>query len=497
MRRWPPAMRRRVGWTAVAVSVAILVALVFRDRMADVLYPEARAQQLHAAAEVALAEGRLTAADGSGARELYAAALALDPDRNEARLGLRRVGTVALERADAATQARRFDDARAALQIARDVGMPGVRVDAAAERLRAREADVAGLDAMLERARAAQAAGRLDDDAQSALPLYQRVLALQPRHAQALEGREDALSDLLQRAATLREQGRHAEAVALVARVRHYDPGHVGLPDAQAALSQAGDAARRRADRALRSGRLTDAAHGYAEALLLEPDDAAALAGRGRVANAWAARSEHQASDFRFPEAERSLAQARALAPEAAAVSDAERHLAQARQRATQLPTAKVTPRRAAEVRRLVAAAAEAEARGELLAPPGESAYDRLRQARALAPNDASVRRALARLLPAARSCFDVALRANQLVRAQGCLDARVQLGEGAVALRAARTRLAARWIAVGEERLGAGELAAAQRAVTSARALDPDAEGLAGFAERTRAAARAAEANR
>jgi len=246
--------------------------------------------------------------------------------------------------------------------------------------------------------------------------------------------------------------------------------------------------------RALRKGRLSDAAQAYADALVLDPDDATAIDGRARIANAWAARSEHQASDFRFPEAERSLAQARALAPDAAAVGDAERHLAQARRALPRLPTTKVTPRRAADVRRLVAAAAEAEARGDLLAPPGESAYDRLRQARAIAPNDASVQRALARLLPAARTCFDEALRANQLVRAQGCLDARTQLGDGRSALRAARTRLAARWIAVGEERLGAGELAAAQRAVTNARALDPDAEGLAGFAERTRAAARAAE---
>lgn len=99
------------------------------------------------------------------------------------------------------------------------------------------------------------------------------------------------------------------------------------------------------------------------------------------------------------------------------------------------------------------------------------------------------MQRALARLLPAAQRCFDDALRANRLARAQACLDAREQLGDKATPLAQARTRLAARWIAVGEERLGAGEVESAQRAVDAARTLDPDVEGLADFAARTRAA--------
>ncbi|NUS38163.1 MAG: hypothetical protein HOQ02_03960, partial [Lysobacter sp.] len=49
--------------------------------------------------------------------------------------------------------------------------------------------------------------------------------------------------------------------------------------------------------------------------------------------------------------------------------------------------------------------------------------------------------------------------------------------------------RLALRWIAVGEERLGAGELDAAQRALLAARTLDATAPGLEAFAERVRVA--------
>jgi len=56
--------------------------------------------------------------------------------------------------------------------------------------------------------------------------------------------------------------------------------------------------------------------------------------------------------------------------------------------------------------------------------------------------------------------------------------------------LRDARRRLAARWVAVGDERLGAGEIDIAVRAHAAARALDPQVPGLDALGERLRAAA-------
>src|SRR5207342_3373447 len=88
---------------------------------------------------------------------------------------------------------------------------------------------------------------------------------------------------------------------------------------------------------------------------------------------------------------------------------------------------------RAQRVRTLLADAASAEARGDLLAPPGDSAFDKLRAAQALAPSDPAVRRAAARLLRAAQECFERELRGNSLGRARACLDAWVVLdGDGA-----------------------------------------------------------------
>ena len=488
-RRWPEALRRRVAWLAIAALLLAGLAIVFRVPLADRLWPQARAQQLREAAALALAQGRLTAADGSGARELYAAALALDPDRGEDRAGLQRVALAALAQARSATQAQRFEEAHAALRLARDLAVPQTVADDVAEALREREADVAGIDTLLAQAARARRAGLLDGDERAALPLYRRVLELQPKRTEALEGREDALSELLQRAHESITRGELASAVAMVAQAREYDSGHIGLPDARAALSRAADVRRQQADVALRRGRLDTAREGYRDALAVDADDGAAQAGLQQVALAYVQRGERLAADFRFADAERALAAAEALSPQLPALAPAQRHLVQARQSQARLQLSRGASRNNAQrVRQLLAAAAVAEARGDLLTPPGESAFDKLRAARALAPGDAAVRRASARLLPAARDCFERELRGNRLVRAQACLDARIQLGDRD-GVRESRRRLASRWLAVGDERLGAGELETAIRAHAAARALDPGVPGLDALGERVRAA--------
>jgi hypothetical protein len=139
----------------------------------------------------------------------------------------------------------------------------------------------------------------------------------------------------------------------------------------------------------------------FANALALDPQDSVARDGLQDVALAWAARSEHQASDFRFDDAEHSLARAvrsHPTAPHSPTPTPprAEPHAAE-----SACPSRSVTPRRAAEVKRLIAAAVAAETRGDLLAPPGDSAFDHLRHARAPGADVPMCSRAA--LAPAAR----------------------------------------------------------------------------------------------
>lgn len=137
-----------------------------------------------------------------------------------------------------------------------------------------------------------------------------------------------------------------------------------------------------------------------------------------------------------------------------------------------------LTPARERRLVQLLRDAAIAQNRGDLLTPPGDSAYDRLRAARAIAPRDARVQRATERLLPAAAACFERDLQRNRLARAGACLDAWQALGADRKVLRDARRRLALRWIAVGNERVGAGEFDAARLALATAQALEPGVPG-------------------
>lgn len=489
-----PFVRARWPWL-LALSVALLIALgaLLRGPVAEWLWPEAEAERLRQQAEAALRRGHLTAEDGSGARELYEAAVAIDPDRAELRAGLGRVAAAALAQARKALDDGRLQDAQRQLRLARALSAPRAQTEAVAETLRRREAAVAGLDTLLAAAETARAAGRLHGTDDAALPLYARILALQPGHQRALEGRDDAVSLLLRDARAALARGDLAQGAAWIAAAAGYDPGHAELPDAQAALVPAVERVRRRADADLRAGRLTRAAEGYRAWQASGVDNADVGPALGAVARAYAARARKAAADFEFERARDELAAAQALAPEAPEVADARAALqraerAHARARAGMADdTPNATQRR--RVRALLQQAAEAEARGDWLTPPGDSAFDKLRAARALAPDDAGVRAALARILPRARECFENELRDNRLQRARVCLDARIALEGERPAIADARTRLAQRWIAVGEERLRAGELDAARNAHDAARALDPRAEGLRAFAERLRAA--------
>lgn len=479
-------------WVVAALFIAFVSLLLFRQPLADRLWPETRAQGLRERAAQALARGRLTAADGSGARELYEAALALDPDRNEAREGLVRVAAAALAQTRAAIADNRYADAHAGLTLARALSAPRAETDAVAALLRRQEAEHAGVDGLLARAHAARAAGRLNEGDDGALPLYRRVLSLQPARVEALEGREDALADLLQRAKTALVEGRLEEAAKMVAQAREYDPGHYGLPEAREQLTRTVERHRQHADRDLRSGDLEAALAGYRLLLRIDAEDATAQAGIERAGRAYAERAERRAADFRFAEAGADLDAARSALPDSAVVREAARRVQQARKAQSRIAPALPARERARRVRALLAESDRAASRGDWLTPPGESAYDKLRAAQALAPNDPSVRRTAARALPEVRRCYEAELRGNSLRRAQACLEAWQQLQAGDRALPQARTRLAQRWAAVGTERLGAGEIAFAEDALAQARKLDANAPGLDEFASRVRTAAAA-----
>ena len=480
------------AWRAIAIGVAGLAVLLalFRQPLAERFWPESRIQHLLAEGWQALHDGRLSAADGSGARERFEAAAALDPDRRQVQDALVATGRAALEQARRHQAAGDAEAARGSLELARQLQMPGADIDAIAVQLQGTGQGRSNLLQLLQRADEAQAAGRLDDGPDSALPLYQQVLAMQPDQMRALDGRDAALSELLAEAVDDAEEGRLQQAAGRLRQVERHDAGHSELPAARAALNAALERRRRQAERDFARGRLDAAAEGFGQ-IVAVGDDPAARLGLQRIAQAQAGEALRLAGDFRFDAAERALSQARELAPDIPETVAAEQALQRARAARLAMDSSLPAAERERRVAALLAKLETAEARGQWLLPPGASAYDQLKAAQALAPQDARVRAAAARILPAARRCTEESLGGNRLQAARSCLDAWQALSPGDPSLPAARRRLAQRWLAVGSERLGAGDTAFAARALEQARQLDAATPELPAFAERVGSARR------
>lgn len=483
--------RRIWRWAALLLVALAVVLIVFREPLAEALWPDTRVQRLLDEAEAALKQGRLTAEDGSGARERFEAVQALDSDRIEARTGLVRVGYAALQQAQTATRENRLEEARQYLELARELQVPRANINLAAEQLKAKEAEKnGGVDALLRQAQDAQAAAKPGgSDPAAALPLYQRVLELESNQVEALEGREDALSDLLQRAEERLKAGDVTQAAELIAQARRYDAGHVDLPEAQATLANTLEQRKQQADKDLRAGRRDAALAGYQAVIEAKPDDAAAKQGIERIAAAYAQDASRKAADFDFDQARAALDKAVAIAPQSSAVKEAEQNLARSRQSQARLGSPTSLYERERRVQTLLAEMAQAETRGDWMTPPGASAYDKLRAAQALAPESGAVRQAAARLLPSVQQCFENELRDNRVRRAQDCQQAWQTLQPRDPKLTEARRRLAEKWVAVGDERLGAGDVNFAANALREAQALDANAPGVADFAVRVRTA--------
>lgn len=361
---WQRASLRQRTVAIAALLLAMVLVMAAAGRLpGGWLGPDPRHEQLRVRAEQALRAGHLTAADGSGARELFEAALAIQPDRAEAREGLARVALLALAQAQGHARAGREAQARALLALARELDAPRAGVQAVDALLRDRRAGGLWVDAMLARAATARREGRLDGDPQAALPLYQQVLAIHPRNQRAVEGREDAITELLQPAQVALRNGDGATVADLVRRAEAFDPGHVDLPDLRGGLARlqeapggpshaprvaapdprgagttvAGtapqaevDAARRCQQEALRDNRLRASGECLEAWRRLAPADAGLPDARRRLAQRWVAVGTERLEAGALAGARQALGEALALDPQAPGVPEFAQRVAKA-----------------------------------------------------------------------------------------------------------------------------------------------------------------------
>jgi hypothetical protein len=273
-------LRRRSDrlWLLGAALLLLLVLLeTWRVPISEKLLPDPRLNRELERAQRALQRGEL-----DGARVLYEAVLAIDPDQQAARAGLLTVRNAAIARAEAALRRHRVEEARRALELAASLSAPLVQLQPLQARLRTLEEASVDIPGLLARAAAPGI-----DDAQ-ALALLDQVLAIDAGNALALEGRRELFAQWLLQAERELDAGQVAAARARIERVMAEDPGHVDLPPLRARLGERAE--RRELDaegEVLRARELERAGSDAAAAeiyLRFAPQDEAARAGLARLA---------------------------------------------------------------------------------------------------------------------------------------------------------------------------------------------------------------------
>jgi cellulose synthase operon protein C len=507
----PPVHRRRLRarhlWLLLVVAMVVGALSLLRmnqDHLRDMV-PRTELNDVLTRAEIALRDGHFDGTDGTSARELFQAARALEPDNDRAREGLHQVGMAELSQADAAYQAGRLDEAQRELGVARELLGGGSDVDRLDRLIAQARGKTEPADGLIERAQQALAAGKLAG-ADGAGALYQRVLAADPDNAVARHGLDQVGAGLAIEARAALARDDPNTAATIVDQLAALLPGYGELPALQAALAQArqrDDGALRTAiaqgQQALREGRIagdgdTTALAHFKAALALDPSSAEARAGLGQVAQALVVQANAALDANDTAQATTLLDQAEALAPKSADLAAARARLASAGTApkpavASAAAGAPAVPSTAAEppapapvlsaaqieqVAELVHRAREAATRGQIMLPPGDSAYDLYRNALAIDGTNQAALQGLQDLPGLVVQQFNQALSAGKLDQADELLGALGDLAPGDTTAGVLRGRLVEAWLDQAEAQLDRGDRANAAQSLDRARQLAP-----------------------
>jgi cellulose synthase operon protein C len=493
-----PSPYKRRNWALpllIAVLLAAIAGLWFNQSRLRSLVPRTDFDNVLHRAQVALQQGHLDGTDGTSARELFEAARALEPDNDAARQGLNDVGRAEISRADAALRAGKVDEASQALTNARELLGGGNDVDRLAQAIAKSQVSSGQTDNLIAQAQQALTDNKLDGP-DGAAALYQRVLAAEPDNAVARHGMDqvgDAMAAQIQKSLSANDI---AAASAGIDRLAAVLPNYAQLPTLRASLSalqtQANSAltdAINQGNDALRAGRIvgdgndTALSH-FKAALAIDPNNAQAKAGLGQVAEALVVQANASIDAGDMDHARQLLDQADALAPGSADLVAARARLGQqapapsapaaGSENATATTTAKheqpkqeddtpppqapLTGQQQVQVADMVSRARQAAARGNIMSPPGDCAYDLYRGALAIDGNNPQALAGLQGLPGLVQQQFNQALRDGNLNKAGSLLDALGNLEPGDAALSISRQRLAYAWVDQAEQQFDSGD---------------------------------------
>jgi tetratricopeptide (TPR) repeat protein len=502
--------RGRRGWllpVLVLLVVALGAALWFNQNRLRGMVPRTDLNSVLAQAQQALDAGNLDGEDGTSARELFQQVAASEPDNDRARAGLRQVGQAELSLADAALQAGQLEEATRRAAVARELLGGGRDVDRLDALIRQAQAGQVHTADVVDQARQALADGKLEGP-DGAGALYQRVLRADPGNAVAAHGLDQVANALAVQAHDALEAGDLAKADPLVLQIAALRPNNGSLPALralQAQRRQQQDGAVKKAidqgREALRDGRIAGpgddtALARFKAALALDPDSNEAKAGLGDVAQALTVQANAAMDVGDREQAARLLEQASALAPKSADLAAAHARLqskpsvnrppadkppahepAVAEQAGGEQPVvaATLSPQQSAAVAQLLQRAQQATASGNIMMPPGDSAYDLYRSALAIDGNDVLARQGLQALPGKVEQLFRQALAGGQLKQADDMLANLAELAPGDPAQGALRNQLASAWVDRAQQQLDGGDRIGASQSLARARKLAPN----------------------
>jgi hypothetical protein len=507
--------RKQRRWLApvlVLLLIGVAGAMWYgRGFLSSNLLPRTELNDVLGRAQQALAAGKLDGNDGTSARELFQAAVALEPDNDIAHNGLHQVGMAELSQADAALQAGQLDVAAQKAAVARELLGGGSDVDRLDHMIAAKRASEVQVSTLVDQAQQAFAAGQYGGD-HGAGALYRQVLTADPGNAVAQHGLDqvgDALATQAQKAIDANDG---AGADAVIEQLVALQPNNAALPGLRAARAQATqqdnaavDADLQQGDEALRAGRITGPgddtalAH-YKAALALSPDNPQAQAGLGKVAQALTVQASAAMDAGDAAQANKLLDSAAALAPKSADIAAARARLqgsqphpataAPANGDQAIAPAAPValTPQQSAQITRLLQQAQAATQRGDIMMPPGNCAYDLYRSALAIDGDSAAAQQGLQALPGAVQQLFNRSLASGDLVRAGQMLDNLADLAPGDASQAPLGQRLANAWLDQADQQLASGNRLGAMQSLQQARKLAPSLPRVLDLAARLQA---------
>ena len=494
-----PRKRRVLPFILLLVVVAATTAAWWQRDAIKALLPDREVSRLLERASAAVEYEHWYGDTQQYANRLYERVLQLEPDNQRARAGMELVAQHLLDEAQKAISDGNHTQGRLYLDRARELAPHLSRVDNLESQIESDPTTNVDIAQLLARARDQANAGRLvrpEDD--NAVATYRRVLLEQPDNREASAGLTDITTQLLERFQAfmdsgdvdaaertlgdlrpLIDEGEMAEYRDTVSQARRLRQEAAAAMDRELEAARQADAAAQNAlveaQQSLESGDLEAAVAGYRKALAARPGIPVAQSGLVEVARRYLLRAEDDLEADRLDQAESRIDSAEALSPSLPGLARARSRLELYRQQSSRALSAAEQ----VELESLLSQAADALRSGNLMAPPGASAYDLLKAALRLDPQSPAVARGLAELASTLMTEATNALNEGDTSTAFRLFTDAQQTSPRAIGLGDLRVRLASELRGEAATAVNSGDLDRAETALRRASDLEPANEEL------------------